>query len=264
MDKPLPSVPEPKPAPGSKHTQSSASLATLSVEVHAHLRKFVLHAVSEEADVIPEPDWEDWTSAIEGALGQLGERIALGGWLVGLRRARTRKTQNREREQAKRTKSAETVASRREELARTLKAKISDESYFSVGRLTGRSVATVASQPIAVLELPSPIPTKESLQSLRDLASRPSAPAPKPTAKHLLLTVSPLHSTPPDGAHYDLPRSRVYCVFIAGVFAVPEDMTSEGDEHGLILYGLDTWDGKHVIYLRSSERYICFSFVDGE
>ena len=116
MDKPLPDLPLSKSLKGTKHIQPSVNWATLSVDARAHLRKFILHALEEAGDVVPDDEREEWAGAVEHALTELGERILLGGWLVGIRRARMKRIQERlEHAHAAKTQGVDPPTLRRDE-----------------------------------------------------------------------------------------------------------------------------------------------------
>ena len=85
-----------------------------------------------------------------------------------------------------------------------------------------------------------------SLEQLRDAASKPFLPTPKPSVKHLLLTVagSPT-SEPAEDLGFKLVRSAVHCSFKPGEFVIPTSISPETTE-ATILYGLDDWDGECV------------------
>ena len=96
MNKPLPELPPNKTHRGLKHIQSTVNWATLSIDAQAHLRTFILYALEEERDTLPQDEWEEWASAVEHGLTELGERISLGGWLVGVRRTKLKRIQEKE------------------------------------------------------------------------------------------------------------------------------------------------------------------------
>lgn len=256
MDKPLPELPPNQTARGLKHIQSTVNWATLSIDAQAHLRSFILYALEEERDALPEDEWEEWAVAVEHGLAELGERISLGGWLVGIRRARVRRMQERaERLLAKRNQSTDTLVPRKDEggsvkgkSAQPQPAQDEPGSYFSLSRHTGKSAAPPTQSIHSTLaNQTAEQPLRERLQTLRAHALQPAAPTPKPTAKHLLLTVAPLGVTPvihqDDEDEYVFPHSQLACVFVPGVYTLPQAEDLEEDEHGAILYGLDSWDG---------------------
>jgi 1-phosphatidylinositol-3-phosphate 5-kinase len=244
MDKPLPDLPESKTLRGLKHVPPNANWATLSVDGREHLHRFILHALEEAKDTLPEDEWEEWAVGVEHALAELGERISLGGWLVGLRRMRMCRMQEMmEHNMAKKIQSSDAGTSRRDDggsprgKGAQAQSAQDEPGFFTLGRHSGKGTGQ------------SPQPTglslRESLQNLRTQAALNSAPGPKPTAKHLLLTVAPPGRMPvvqqSDTEEYEFPRSRFSCTFFPGVFAMPQAIDSEEDEYGNILYGLDTW-----------------------
>ena len=247
MDKPLPELPQSKPHRGLKHIQATSKWATLTTEAQAHLRNFILHALAESKDVLSDDDREEWASAIERGLSDLGERMSLGGWLVGIRRTRMRRIQEREEKAAaKKAQNADLAVPRKDE-GSSVKGKGTpvqpaqeEQGYFSIGRQTSKS--TVQSSQTAEARL------RESLQTLRVLAQQTALPNPKPTAKHLLLTVSPpgvipvIHQS--DADEYEFPSAQFTCTFTPSTYMLPKVDDKEEDEHGAILYGLDSWDCK--------------------
>lgn len=249
MDKPLPELPQHRLPRGLKHVQAAASWPTLSVDAQAHLHTFILYALEESKDAVPEEEAEEWAEAIEHALAELGERIALGGWLVGLRRARMRRMQERAERVSARRLSTETVVLRREEGSSSLKGKGAqapgshdEQGYFTLSRHNGKGAVQ--------FPLPPEPSTRELVKTLRARLVA-STPNPKPTAKHLLLTVAAPGTMPSpieqdDAADYEFPRSQFGCIFSPGIFTVPEKDDVEEDERGAILYGLDSWDRKSL------------------
>ena len=248
MDKPLPELPH-KTHRSHKHPQPNTNWATLSVDAQEHLHKFILHALEESDDAVPQDEWEEWATGVEHALRDLGERISLGGWLVGIRRAKMLRIREKaERLMAKKVQGSDTVISRKDDGPSSVRGKGSqpngnEPGYFTLGRYNGKSAGQASQTSEAEPSF------KETLQSLRTQATTLRAsPGPKPTAKHLLLTVAPPGRMPvtdqSDAEEYEFPRSQFTCSFFPGVFAMPQAGDSEEDEHGVILYGLDTWDGE--------------------
>ncbi|THG96522.1 hypothetical protein EW026_g5324 [Hermanssonia centrifuga] len=245
MEKPLPDVPHPSAGagnlksprgPGTKRaTQISTNTTTLTIDARDHLHQFILAALEGEGEEkegtsagSSESERLEWAVGLETALGALGERISLGGWLPGLRRARTRRRQEKElarakeRASSKRMESTDTVMPSRKEEG-TLKSKGTlhhphfdpkDElGYLSAGLKDGEKAEEGR---------------RASVQLLRDLASRPGVATPKPTAKHLLLTVTSYGAPvppPPEDMGYEFDETLV-----------------QSDAHGAVLYGLETWD----------------------
>lgn len=212
MDKPLPEVPQ--PVPSTKNFQPNASSANLTVDSRSHLRRFILHALEESQDVIQLDEREVWTVGIEGALDELGERIFMGGWLPGLRRARRRTAAVLEKERLKVQEKGAVKA--RDSADSTPKRDVTrqDIAYFTLNRVGGRDW---------------PTDSKKSLAALRNLVEKSSIPTPKLTAKHVLLTLSRSRPSLPDA-------STPQCTFTAGVFVLPDENGTGGE----VLYGLDT------------------------
>ena len=246
MDKPLPELPQNRAQRGLKHVQPTVNWATLSTDAQAHLRTFILCALEEAKETVPEEESEEWATAIEHALAELGERMSLGGWLVGLRRTRARRMQERnERQGARRQQGTDATMARKEEGSLRGKgahpqAGQDEQGHFTLSRHNGKGNVQ--------FPLPPEPSTKELVQSLRAHTRIAAAPSPKPTAKHLLLTVAPPGSIPmpihqADVEDYEFPRSQFGCIFSPGIFTLPEIDDVE-DEHGAVLYGLDTWERK--------------------
>ena len=200
-----------------------------------------------------EDEREEWAVGVEHALAELGERISLGGWLVGIRRMRMLRMKERaERAAAKRAQSSDVVTSRKDEGgSSSLRGKgapaqpTHDEpGFFTLGRHSVKSAPTADGSQ----ESQSTVSIEESLQTLRTQAALHYVPGPKPTAQHLLLTIAPPGHMPviqqSDTEEYEFPHSQSSCIFLPGVFAMPQSADSAEDEFGGILFGLDSWTGE--------------------
>ena len=219
MEKPLPDIPAPTARPNLPRT--GANLTALTVEAHEHLRK-LLSRLLEEEEVVS--DKEVWVDALQSGLRELGEGIALGGWLAGLKRARLLKrglARKKEIERRSETGQAEGAAD--------------DE----------RDVDFIASRkedpPKDAQER-----RRDDLESLQVVLQRPTSPTPKPRVRHLLLTLTP-HE------YLSFRHMETSCKFILGKFTLPDYDASE-EEIENVLHGLDDWSSEHKF---SSSRVIC-------
>lgn len=251
MEKPLPDIPQ--TSTSRPRDAQITNPATLTVEAREHLQEFVLRAIKDEGAAGSTADGaEEWTNALESALGVLGERIAMGGWLAGSRRARAirREVEERKRERerdAGNVKKEGTEASTLrtdESKAKATSTGVQDivcrqdHRYLSIGRHDGCNCQRPERS------------WRADFQSLEEAISRQVALPPKPTAKHLLLTVSPFGALQPQSSNdlgYEFVPSTVQCTFTASAFALPQEPYSESDVRGAIICGLDSWDCKQHI-----------------
>lgn len=195
--KPLPAIPR---------------LTNLSVDAREHLLTFIRHTLSEDVShSFSENERDDWIRSLDGALEDLCQSFARGGWLTGIKRARNRR-------------KAETRAS------------VTKESKSRVeGSAEGTSESELNEEPADT--------TGSALQQIREVASKHTLPTPKPAAKHLLLCVAPLGiqmPLPSEDSGFSLVPANVGCVFSPGVYSLPES------PHGIrqtFLYGFSEWDG---------------------
>lgn len=83
------------------------------------------------------------------------------------------------------------------------------------------------------------------LSQLRDVVWRVAQPQPKPSAKHLLLTVdafgAPAQAS--EDPEYHFVGANARCIFTSNKFALPDPEAQEDPQH-IILYGVDEWDGE--------------------
>ncbi len=240
MEKPLPDLPQPSQL-RLKDT-AAGNPVTLTVDARVHLHSFIVQAIRDETDGVEglADGAEDWANALEGALASLGERIAMGGWLPGIRRARMKRWAEKEQIRARERASLGSSDSTEPPTAKKddLKAKGTDSprpesseehGYLSIGRTTPQQEQS----------------WHASFTSLRIAASHPLVPTPRPTAKHLLLTVAPFGAMPFDAseeANYEFLPRQIECIFTASVFSLPQGDISETEAREAILLGLDSWD----------------------
>ncbi|KAJ7127895.1 hypothetical protein C8R44DRAFT_873667 [Mycena epipterygia] len=205
-----------KPLPAVPSVATVANLTTLSVEAREHRGRFIRHILSDV-----ELDEELWATALEDALDALGDAVARGRWLAGVKRGRRAPVEQPPRKTISRT---DTMASSLSDASST----VSDAS-----KQTAESVSVSFPQG----------PVDDALRQIRELAAQPAIPNPKPEPRHLLLCAAPLGSrisVPNEDSGFDLIPANVGCVFKPGVFSLPEDDGS--DEPSSILYGLAEWD----------------------
>lgn len=237
MDKPLPNIPLPLPP---KQARAAQTLARLTIESHAHLRRLIAHALREELDAaegkeVFQPDV--WVDAITSGLQEFGDRMASGGWVAGLKRARLR------------AQSSLLGPS----------SSTSDRKGKGKARAVGVSDSRVGEKPEFTSQIASPPPQyrdpETTLHSLKEFIAQPVLPAPKPTAKHLLVTVHPLAR--PEAHPQD---HHVECTFSAGEFSIPSSLAAESE--GIVLFGLDGWDGTSCAHTTESSRtHSCSEFT---
>ena len=84
-----------------------------------------------------------------------------------------------------------------------------------------------------------------ALEKIREVAAQPHPPSPKPSLKHLLLSVSgPPSSEPSEDMGFRLVRAAPQLSFRADEFWLPKRAASLDNTEPVVLYGLDEWDGK--------------------
>ncbi|KAI0643396.1 hypothetical protein C8Q79DRAFT_1074629 [Trametes meyenii] len=224
-EKPLPDIPS-----SSFRLSRFSSNITLAIEARAHLHRFVSRALDEERDLC---DRETWTERIESSLDEVGASISRGGWLAGLRRARyVRKCRHDEEEKRR---SDERAQKEREEEEKTRGRTVKNRSRMQEVVLDDSDVE----------DAPTDGERNAALEQLRTLASKPSLPSPKPSVKHLLLSVSGLAShmaEPMEDMGFRLVRPAVGCSFTTSEFALPKTVAPEDDTDAVVLYGLREWD----------------------
>ncbi|KAI0086047.1 hypothetical protein BDY19DRAFT_996234 [Irpex rosettiformis] len=221
MDKPLPDVPQPFPSMN-RTLHPTATWANLTIDGRNHLRRFILYCLEEAQDLILAHEREAWAANIGGAMDELGERMLMGGWLPGLRRARRRRVAEKETQRA-----TETTEGSQEDVNATIRQ---DDSYR--GKAKKAECFTLGQPHTASKDANM---RRNALSSLRTLAKKPVNPVPKPMPKHVLLTVSALEPRPGN-------MSDRQCVFLASTFSVPSDEGLSGPGYGEVLYGLDSWE----------------------
>jgi hypothetical protein len=117
-----------------------------------------------------------------------------------------------------------------------------------------KSIA-VSDVPEHTPDLPPPKPpTGTAMEQISLWLSKGLPPSPKPYAKHLLLTVTAYGHVPDNISDFEFVPSAVGCTFSSSRFILPHPTSSPKHaehEEGIILYGLDEWDGQF-----SSSRFV--------
>jgi hypothetical protein len=223
-DKPLPTLPKKHDAP---------RLTTLSAEARNHTRKFILRALDEESLAVASNDWdhgnEAWTNGISNALDSLGDSIADGGWIAGANRSRRALIQRK-------------LALRDIRQGSTTTDAVADPKSVALPDISEHTA-----------EYPPPPPKPPASTAMEEMLiwlSKALPPSPKPYTKHILLTVAAYGRTPANAPDLEIIPSSVGCVFSPSRFMLP---CTTSREEGIVLYGLDEWDGQfsssHFSYL---------------
>ena len=218
-DKPLPTIPKRHDTP---------KLTTLSVEARNHTRRIILRALEEESSAMPGNDWnherDAWSDGISDALDSLGDGITNGGWIVGANR------------------------SRRASIQRKLVLRDTKEGTTTADAVAEPRSTVVSDVPEHAPDLPPPKPpTSTPMEQISLWLSKDFPPSPKPCAKHLLLTITDYGQIPDNVSDFELVPSAVGCSFSSSRFMLPHPTSSSKHvehEEGIILYGLDEWDGQ--------------------
>ncbi len=224
MEKPLPEL------PSARGRKLSSNLA-LTTEARAHLHRFVSRALEEEKDM---RDRDTWAEKVEASLDELGASLTRGGWLPGLKRGRYVRRRHHEEEEKRKAEEQAKRDKEQEEQARNRTAK-------------GRSKLkeSVVEDNHILEDEPNDEQRDALLEQLRDAASRPFLPTPKPSIKHLLLTVAgPPTAEPAEDMGFRLVRSAVHCSFKQGEYVLPKTVATADSTDATVLYGLDDWDGE--------------------
>ena len=234
MEKPLPDLPQPAPVPSPLPPTPTTRGIALSVAARAHLHRLLQHIIEEEADL---RDRDAWAECLEASLDELGAALTRGGWLAGLRRAREiRKQVHDEAERIRYEARAERMRKEEEERARkgTAKSKpsrlresVSDEDDAPRAKTTEEQTAV--------------------LDKVREVAAKPPPPSPKPSTKHLVLSVSgPPSTEPAEDMGFRLVRASPQCSFRADEFWLPKTVVGVDNTEPVVMYGLDEWEGEHM------------------
>jgi hypothetical protein len=236
-DKSLPSL----PGTGRLHVATYGP-TRLSVESHAHRRAFLQYMLEEEGlkevyneSHSDEEEGHSWVGEMERALDELGECIASGGWLAGFRRARA--TLKRHFDNEKKPSSIRPTA---------VDGKVKPEATVGNPSDVEKDSTAGSSNGTGTPQVDTEMLKDTSLKQLGEILTRhkPQTPAtPKPTIKHLLLTVAP--AVPAPDAEPLVRHTSLSCSFQPGFFLT----LSNGRLGGLVLYGLDEWDCEYRLSL---------------
>ncbi|KAH9915577.1 uncharacterized protein BXZ73DRAFT_92596 [Epithele typhae] len=233
MEKPLPNLPPPPPASASTtpaRARRPSQDLTLTIEARAHIHRFVTRVVEDESDI---RDRDGWAERIEASLDELGRGLARGGWLAGLRHARGVRRKHHEEEEKRRIEEQVRKEKEEEERARNKTTR---------GR-PSRLKELVVEEQDEDEEEPTEEERNAALDKLREIASKPPPPTPRPGLKHLLLSVSgPPPSEPTEDMGFRLVRASPNCSFRVDEFWLPRTVISVDDTEPVVLYGLDEWD----------------------
>lgn len=242
--KPLPSVPS-DPAGSSSIANN---LGRLTIEGRAHLRQFIKHALAEGSI----EHSEGWSAAIEVALNDLGESLAHGCWLAGLKTKRKAENAKRRKEEGElRRKQMQKLAEEEEAKDKKSRSKAKDKEKGKEKADTEEIALRVQSTGSSKSAARSPEETqKMALEQLHEISNSSDAHVSISSPKHLLLTLSTDGAVLPHrDMDFDIVPSSEACVFISGTYTLPS-VSSWTWMHGpdpTVLYGLDEWNGKSVL-----------------
>ncbi|EPQ53029.1 hypothetical protein GLOTRDRAFT_139979 [Gloeophyllum trabeum ATCC 11539] len=238
-----------KPLPAIPLRRSTRPLTTLTVSSGSHLRKFLHYALKEDAHLQQYEEAETrrelWVSTIMGALEDLGERMDRGGWLAGIRRAwKARRTRQAAQKKEKEKSEAEEKESKDgDDKAQDKNRSSRKQSKGTEKELPGTPEPSTSSH---TQDGPSEDERRgRALKQLQELATQPILPRPKPSGKHLLLTLVPFGvraALPTEDMGFDLVPSNIGCIFSADVFTLPSAESATDTNSGQVLYGLEEWD----------------------
>jgi 1-phosphatidylinositol-3-phosphate 5-kinase len=235
--KPLPAIPRAR--------LNSQNLTALTLDSQSHLALFIRQLLAEhEQAELNDGVRQAWAEAIEAGLTELGVSMARGGWLAGLKRRRKALKARRDKE-VNETNKEKAAALQEQHDASEDKAKRKDGASAEATVPVGQH--SECRGPFAKTRSPLSrnADTALALDQIRMLVARPVVPTPKPSPKHLLLTLAALGSRialPAEDSGFDLVPATIACVFTSGVYSLPARHCHDiGDS--VILYGLDEWNG---------------------
>lgn len=226
-DKPLPTPPTRQLSGNWKE------LARLSVESRAHLRLFIRHALAEENV----ESASSWAKGIELALYELCDAMVRGAWLAGLKAARKAEQNRRwlEEKEERETKQGGGYA--------TVKGSEKwKEKTPKLASCEGRN------QPPDVGELSEDERRCMALAQISKAITTTKTPSPRTKPSHLLLTLSPRNAILPHG--HDIQATKTMCLFTVDKYMLPSTDDCKHGTGGIVLYGLDEWDGELVTLLQ--------------
>lgn len=232
--KPLPSIP--------RRPDAVRNLTNITVEGREHLHRIVESAL-EDCVVLPNGGRDTWISSVESALDLLGENIARGGWLTGVKRGKIARKVRR----AEDLKKTELKEAKELEDVRKSKGKSKAEPAPVPPRREDKELPKDPSEDSTTKASKQQAESlTNAVDQIRELAGRATVPTPKPAAKHLLLCLVPLGKEPPvEDSGFNLVPDNTGCFYTPGVFSLPE-ASGDGPEN-YILFGLNEWDGKSTI-----------------
>ncbi|KAJ7760904.1 hypothetical protein DFH07DRAFT_740406 [Mycena maculata] len=237
--KPLPEIPPPltltsttnnETANDNRATNIRTNLTILTSDARTHRGAVLRYLLADVGLNMNEDERDDWADALEGGLDGLGEAVARGRWLAGVKRSR--------------------LAPTRPTMVR-----------FDTASSTQSSASAEQADTAPPTETADTV--RDRLAALRLLASQPTLPNPTPSPKHLLLCVAPLGSRialplPAEDSGFALVSARVACAFSPGSFVLPED--GEGNASS-VLYGLAEWDSTWLAFPNMDVRLVGGTFA---
>src|ERR1700722_7309249 len=208
--KPLPSLPRPR--------LNSQNLTTLTFQSKTHLAALIRHFLSDVDQAKENSDADAWAEAIESALAELGNSIALGGWLAGLKRRKKLQKLLRDKKRVSDPSQDKAKAKReQEQIWKGKQKKKTAQGTESSPDSSSELQAPECRGPFARPRMPQSrgAETALALEQIRELLKQPVVPAPKPPPKHLLLTVAPISGAiahPTEDSDFDLVPANIGCV----------------------------------------------------
>lgn len=229
-DKPLPTPPTSRP--------SGRDLARLSVESRAHLRLFIKHALAEENV----EGASSWAKPLELALRELCDAMVRGAWLVGLKEARKAEQNRRwlEEKEERERKQGETDTTAKEGDKAKGRGRDKDKGCYE----------GVWTQTPDASERFHDERTRRALVQISRSMSEANTPRTGLVPAHLLITLSPKNAIlPPRDNVFDEVPSNKMCLFTADKYLLPSAEEWKRGAGGIVLYGLDEWDGKSISFM---------------
>lgn len=218
--KPLPAIPT-----------LAMSATTLSVGARAHRSRLIRHILSQTQEPGVESRQDGWAYVLEEVLDDLGDAIARGEWISGVKQRRALKRARLEKKAQAEKKDAES------EKKTTEKSKDKKEG-------SATSTVTEAAEvvkPAAATQSPVDI-----LKDIRSLASnRMLTESTGSPPSYLVLCVAPHGSRTPlpaEDSGFDVVPANIGCSFSTGTYSL--HVTDSDELTTTVLYGLREWEGK--------------------
>lgn len=230
---------KPLPTPPTRQLNGNwKELARLSVESRAHLRLFIKHALAEENV----ESASSWAKGIELALYELCDAMVRGAWLAGLKEARKAEQNRRWLEEKEERETKQLEGGGYATIKGSEKWK---EKTPKLASCEGRN------QTPDVGELSEDERRRMALAQMSKAITTHKTPSPRTKPSHLLLTLSPRNAILPaqNNAH-DIQPTKTMCLFTVDKYMLPSTDDCKHDTGGIVLYGLDEWDGEHVTLLQ--------------